>query len=138
MVLPRKAIFIFVGSLFLFILDRLFKYLAVQEVSWLVLFWNDRIAFSLPLVWSYVLSAGVVIILLLILRTGIRAFFSQHYIRSGWWLMLFLGALSNLYDRLVYSAVIDYFQLWTGFFNIADIMIGLGILYLVFIDSHDT
>ena len=45
---------------------------------------------------------------------------------------LIAGDLGNLYDRLMYGAVIDYFQLphWPVF-NIADMCIDLGIILLL-------
>lgn len=46
-------------------------------------------------------------------------------------IFLFVGAASNLIDRLIYGYVIDYFRIATGIINIADLLIATGFtLYL--------
>ena len=60
-------------------------------------------------------------------------------------LMIFGGAIGNLYDRIVYRAVVDFIDLhvadfhWPAF-NLADIYITIGIIMLIisiFIKSED-
>lgn len=47
-------------------------------------------------------------------------------------LLILSGGISNLLDRLIYSGVIDYIQLWVfPVFNIADIAIVLGIAVFI-------
>ena len=46
--------------------------------------------------------------------------------------LIFSGALSNLFDRLIYGCVIDFIDL--GFwpvFNLADVLICLGVFFLI-------
>jgi signal peptidase II len=49
--------------------------------------------------------------------------------------MVFAGALSNLYDRFVHGAVVDYAAWHCGFrwpvFNLADVLIDIGVLWLL-------
>jgi len=49
--------------------------------------------------------------------------------------MVFAGALSNLYDRFVHGAVVDYVAWHCGFrwpvFNLADVLIDIGIVWLL-------
>lgn len=132
----RKAIYIAVLSLFLVILDRTLKFLSAHGVSWLSSFQNDRIAFSLPISWSFFLSVIVIGIMLGIAIALVRAWRTGLFVRCSLFLCLFLGAASNLYDRLLYGAVIDYVRVGTGFFNIADVMIAVALLSLIYIDSR--
>lgn len=48
-------------------------------------------------------------------------------------ILMIVGAASNLYDRLVYGFVIDWAYLgpWWPVFNLADVMIGVGVVVLV-------
>ena len=51
--------------------------------------------------------------------------------------MIIGGALGNFFDRVYYSAVPDFIDLHVGnfhwfVFNVADIFITLGIIYLIF------
>ena len=47
---------------------------------------------------------------------------------------IILGAVSNLLDRITYGFVVDYIQtpLYWWVFNIADIMITIGVIGLIF------
>ncbi len=50
-------------------------------------------------------------------------------------LSIILGSGSNLLDRIMYNGVIDYIALlWLPVFNIADVMIVVGLLYLLIIE----
>lgn len=45
--------------------------------------------------------------------------------------LILTGALSNFYDRIFYQHTVDYLLVFTGVFNLADVMIVMGgILYL--------
>lgn len=48
----------------------------------------------------------------------------------GWSMMLF-GALSNLFNRLIYGSVWDYLSVGPLFFNLADMMIVSGMMLLL-------
>ena len=53
--------------------------------------------------------------------------------------MILGGAISNFYDRIKFSAVPDFIDFHIGnfhwfIFNIADIFITLGIIYLIVLD----
>ena len=53
--------------------------------------------------------------------------------------MIFGGSLGNIFDRLYYSAVVDFIDLHINnihwfIFNIADIFISLGVIILITIE----
>lgn len=47
--------------------------------------------------------------------------------------LIILGAISNLYDRIYYGFVIDwgFFGRWWPVFNLADVMIAVGVILLI-------
>ena len=134
-----------------FILDRFFKVLAVGYyyesplalVGDLFKFsfsQNYNIAFSLP-VSGWWLNWLIILIIL-----GLSFYFfyivkKRDCHKALFLLFIVLGAASNLYDRLVYSCVIDYFDLkYFTVFNLADMMIvgGVaGIIFLLIVDRKE-
>ena len=57
-------------------------------------------------------------------------------------LMIFGGALGNLYDRIFFKAVPDFIDFHIGnfhwfIFNVSDIFISLGVLFLIIVEIID-
>lgn len=134
--MKNKIVFFLI--LFLFIADRLLKYLSfkgeffiIPKIFKFTFFANHRLAFSLPApqTLTIILSIFFISILSLYLLTLFR---QQKMGLALALLAVILGALSNLYDRLAFGFVIDYFHLWPiSYFNIADLMIGGGIIFFL-------
>ena len=58
-------------------------------------------------------------------------------------LMILGGALGNVYDRIFYGAVPDFIDFHIGnfhwfIFNVADIFITLGIIFMIMLEIKDT
>ena len=56
-------------------------------------------------------------------------------------LLVFSGAVSNFYDRLYWGGVIDFISVHYGWyyfptFNVADISISIGIVFMLFVEWH--
>lgn len=91
--------------------------------------YNQNIAFSLPLSgpWLNILISLIIFcLLLIIIYTKIKKTSDQKRI----FLLTFIlfGAISNLLDRFLYGAVVDYFDLkYFTIFNLADVMISVGV-----------
>ena len=151
----KKKIIIFYIVVTIFILDRLSKYiilelsnpigkLNVPITSFLNfdLIWNNGIAFGLfsfnEVLYYNLITLIIIIISLIIL---LLAFKSKGIERVSY-SMIFGGSLGNLFDRLYYSAVIDFIDLninnihWF-IFNIADIFITLGVIMLITLEFFD-
>lgn len=91
---------------------------------------NNYLAFSLP--WSgWILTIFLTILIFGLTIYAVRVIKKQPSQSYGW-LFLLAGAYSNLYDRVVYGGVIDYITSWWTIFNLADILIGLGLIILFF------
>ena len=106
------------------------KFLNIQ------LFWNKGIAFGLfsfdkshfyDLLTAVILAIVVLIGLMIIKSSGVKKYAL---------LMIFGGALGNLYDRIFFKAVPDFIDFHIGnfhwfIFNVADIFISLGVFFMI-------
>jgi lipoprotein signal peptidase len=132
------AIFLLIGSFF--VIDRTLKAFAFanQSFNYSILkpwigweyFENRGIAFGIPIPWYFACLYTPVI--LFIVWHFVKNKISQGIISSAALLLITLGAISNLFDRIYYHFTIDYVRIYTSLINIADIMIVLGAGILVF------
>ncbi len=131
----RLFLTLVISGLFLF-LDRYLKHLAltsstpisnrlVEFFNWQPSF-NHGVAFSLPMPNLLIIGLTVPVLLLL----GYLIFSQKNH--SYFLIPVLLGALSNLYDRVIYRYIVDYFLLLTAIINIADVMIVVGFLLYIF------
>ena len=102
----------------------------------IILIWNEGIAFGLFSAsheyWYNFLTIIIIFTALIILIISFRQERSQKYFL----LLVFGGALGNLYDRIFFKAVPDFIDLHIGsfhwfVFNIADIFITFGVIMLI-------
>ncbi|HBV57766.1 MAG TPA: signal peptidase II [Candidatus Magasanikbacteria bacterium] len=139
-----KNKFFFFAAVIFFLLDRYFKIIALQKISTpsggdffiipqffkFTFFANKAGAFSLPLNNIFIIITSAVIIFFLIIFAR-RALLASYWLFLSGLLLVIGGALSNLFDRVAYQFVIDYFHFWPmSYFNLADVMIGVGIIIL--------
>ena len=103
------------------------------------LIWNEGIAFGLfSFEESYIYNFITIIILTVIIFIFVMIIQSEgvkHYSL----LIIFSGAIGNLYDRISYKAVPDFIDVHIGefhwfIFNIADIFITLGVFFMIFFE----
>ena len=142
-----KTTAIFAAVVFLVVLDRLFKVLTISLKPEIYLFgdWfriilakNQGIAFSLPL-FGWWLNSTIILIIICLLYFFVLKIKKIAYLEAVLALAIILGAGSNLYDRLKFGYVIDYFSLkYYSIFNIADglILVGLVCLLWVTVDKN--
>ena len=95
---------------------------------------NHKIAFSLP--WS-----GPSLLIGLTLVTLALSFIAINYIKKqptqSWgWSLFLAGTYSNLFDRFIYGGVIDYLANWWTIFNLADVLIIIGLSAILLSSSH--
>ena len=107
------------------------KFLDIQ------LIWNEGIAFGLLSfnedLFYNILSALIILILVFI----IFEIKKNKGLKKYSFIMVLGGAVGNLTDRLVHKAVPDFIDFHVGnfhwfIFNIADVFITLGIMFLIF------
>ena len=136
----------------IFILDRLSKIYVVHldRVSYtselyqskylnITLVWNEGIAFgllsfnqnSLYNLLSLLIALIVLIIFFMIIK--------NDNIKKYPLLMIFAGAIGNLYDRIFFQAVPDFIDFHVGefhwfIFNVADIFISIGVIFMILLE----
>ena len=103
------------------------------------LIWNEGIAFGLlsfndKIIYN-LLTFIIFIIILIIFFMVLKSYGLKKYSL----LMILGGALGNVYDRIFYGAVPDFIDFHIGnfhwfIFNVADIFITIGILFMVIIE----
>ena len=111
-------------------LNNLEKYQILGSILEFRLVFNPYIAFSLPLS-GIILNILIFSLILALLYLIIYSIIKQKLNLINIYLLTFIlfGAISNLLDRFLYGAVIDYFDLkYFTIFNLADLMISLGVL----------
>ena len=146
----KKIIIYFVTIFFIFLADRISKLyilsilenfgnvnININSYINFVLVWNSGIAFGLlsfdqseiyNLITIFIIFINLLIVYLIIKIKDIRAYF---------FLIVLGGSLGNLFDRIYYSAVLDFIDIsFKNFhwfiFNVADIFISIGIICLIF------
>ena len=136
--------------LLIFLLDRISKIYVIHLDEILLnseiitskfiniqLIWNEGVAFGLFAFDDksfYNLITGFIIIIILTLIYFIR---KTKGIEKYSFIVILGGALGNVFDRFLYSAVPDFIDIhYQNFhwfiFNVADIFITLGVLLLIF------
>ena len=113
------------------------KYLNIDLV------WNEGIAFGLLSfnqnnlynLLSFLIAIIIFVIFFMIIRNNDN---NKKYPL----LMIFAGALGNLYDRITYKAVPDFIDFHIGefhwfIFNVADIFISLGVFFMILVELID-
>ena len=153
--LNKKFYFNLSIVLIIFFLDRITKkiiihldqenfgqYIFSSEYLNISLVWNKGIAFGLlsfnenyvyNILTTLIALVTFVILLMILKNDGFKRFSL---------LMIMGGALGNLYDRIFFSAVPDFFDFHVGnfhwfVFNVADIFITMGVIFMILIELID-
>jgi len=138
LVWPSSVILIF------FVIDRILKNLFLEKLSskrisifgdWFGFAFqkNEGISYSIPLNgWLVIVITSVIIFVLVFII--IRIVRKKEWNYYSPLLLIILGAFSNLLDRLRYEYVVDMVNIgqWLTF-NIADLMILVGALWLIIV-----
>jgi len=153
--LNKKFYFNLSIVLIIFFLDRITKKVVIHlnqenfgqqifssEYLNINLIWNQGIAFGLfSFNENYVYNILTILIALIILVILIMILKNEGFKRFSL-LMIMGGALGNLYDRIFFSAVPDFFDFHVGnfhwfIFNVADIFITIGVIFMILIEFTD-
>ena len=105
----------------------------------LYLIWNKGIAFGLLSIDESMIYNSITVMIGLIIIVILFMMWRNDNIQRYFLAIIAGGALGNLYDRIVYTAVPDFIDLhFQGFhwfvFNIADIFITVGVLCLILVE----
>ena len=105
----------------------------------LFLIWNKGIAFGLLSMNASMVYNIITLIISLIIFVIFFIMWKNDNIQRYFLALVSGGALGNLYDRIVYTAVPDFIDLhFHGFhwfvFNVADIFITVGVFCLILVE----
>ncbi len=152
---PRNFFFYLIIVIFIFLFDRISKIyilnvaenygevnILVNSYINLILVWNSGIGFGLLSSDNLLIYNLITTLIILINLIIIYLIYSSNDIRVYLYLIILGGSLGNLFDRLYYSAVPDFIDLnYNGYhwfiFNVADIFISIGIIFLILIELID-
>ena len=151
-----KTITNFIVILFIFFIDRISKIYVINQSKKKLsselfssdylninLMWNEGIAFGLVtfnesffynLLTIFICVIIIVIFFMVLKNDGLKKYSL---------LMIFGGALGNLYDRVFFQAVPDFIDFHVGnfhwfVFNVADIFISIGVLIMILSEFKGT
>jgi signal peptidase II len=145
----KKTALLFLPAVFLFCLDRYLKFLSLKyflerDFNLLGDFFkfsfaeNKGIAFSLS-INQIVLFFLIGIILAALIFYSWKLFLRRDFLNLSFVFLIILGAMSNLYDRIIFGFVIDYFDLmYFTIFNLADVMVFCGVVFLLLMEFWGT
>tara|TARA_Y100000591_G_C21800129_1_gene681593 strand:- start:902 stop:1393 length:492 start_codon:yes stop_codon:yes gene_type:complete len=143
-------IFIFdrLSKIYVIYLDKKLSDLEIYTSKFLniTLFWNEGIAFGLFSFGQENFYNLLTILILIIILIIFFISFNSKGLKRYAFLMIFGGALGNVFDRIFNKAVPDFIDLHIGdfhwfIFNVADIFITIGVIFLIileFIGSNKT
>ena len=145
----KKYFLDFFIIIFIFFLDRISKllvinyadangemYVNVTSFLDINLIWNEGIAFGLFSFNNELYYNLLTIFILLIILIIVFLMFKSKSFEKLCFIMIIGGSLGNLFDRIYYSAVPDFIDIYFNnfhwfIFNVADIFISIGVIILI-------
>lgn len=121
--------FWFAILLALIAIDQLSKWLA--RVLQINVFRNYNFAFSLPIP-GWVMFPIYIVVLILVVRYIWKTWATSAPRVRFAWLLILAGGLSNIIERIILGYVRDFIPIANGTLNVADLMIILGALLILF------
>ena len=149
----RKTFFINLTIIFsIFTLDRLTKLYIIylnkinssseiftSKFLNIYLIWNEGIAFGLfsfneDNLYNFLTLFILIIIFVILYMISKSSGFKKYSL-----LLIFGGALGNVFDRIIYKAVPDFIDFHIGnfhwfIFNVADIFITIGVIFMIYFE----
>ena len=149
----KKNYFInFLLIIIIFSLDRISKYYVISKSEIYLssslftskfldinLIWNEGIAFGLFSFDQKIYYNLMTIIIILIMIVIFWFITKTKNFEKMAFIMVFSGAMGNIFDRLYYTSVPDFIDIHIGdfhwfIFNVADIFITMGVILLIILE----
>ena len=147
--MTKKYFLNFFFVLIVFSIDRVSKFLVIKfaginnqlninvtQFFDINLIWNEGIAFGLFSFDQNIYYNLLTIFIFLIILVIIYLMFKSRGWEKFGYLLIVGGSLGNIFDRVYYSAVPDFIDIYFNnfhwfIFNVADIFISLGVIILI-------
>ena len=105
----------------------------------IILIWNEGIAFGLFSFSQTIMYDLLTLFISLVIIVILIMLIKSNDLRKYPLLMIFGGAIGNLYDRVFYKAVPDFIDVHVNnfhwfIFNVADIFISIGVIFMILIE----
>ena len=105
----------------------------------IILIWNEGIAFGLFSFSQTIMYDLLTLFISLVIIVILIMLIKSNDLRKYPLLMIFGGAIGNLYDRVFYKAVPDFIDVHVNnfhwfIFNVADIFISIGVISMILIE----
>tara|TARA_B100000401_G_C52624363_1_gene632936 strand:+ start:90 stop:563 length:474 start_codon:yes stop_codon:yes gene_type:complete len=148
----KKNIWNLIFILSIFLVDRVSKIAIIEsskefgdvniEVTPFLnfnLIWNDGIAFGLFSFDQKIYYNSITLLIVLIIALIFWMITKTKQSEKLAFIMIFGGSLGNVFDRIYYSSVPDFIDIHVNnfhwfIFNVADIFISLGVIFLIMIE----
>ena len=145
----KNNIFYFIVILSIFLLDRISKILIINiseeiknneiyqsEFINFQLIWNEGIAFGLLSFENDFIYHSISLLITLIILILIIMLIKSKNVEKIGFALISGGAIGNLFDRIMFKSVPDFIDFHINnfhwfIFNIADIFITIGVLWLI-------
>ena len=136
-------IFLFdrISKIYVIYLDKKFLGNEIFSSKFLniTLIWNEGIAFGFFSFGDKTLYDYLTILIFTIILAIVFMIIKSEGSKKYSLLMILGGALGNIFDRIYYKAVPDFIDIHIGnfhwfIFNIADIFITLGVVFMIFLE----
>ena len=152
----RKFLINFFLTLIIFFLDRISKIYVISQSEKnlfddlyqskflnISLIWNEGIAFGLLSFEKSHLYNFLTFLILIVIIIIFFMILKSDGLKKYSLLMIFGGALGNLYDRIFFKAVPDFIDFHIGnfhwfIFNVSDIFITLGVSFMIILEITDS
>ncbi len=137
----RTTVFLLIGAVLLFVVDRFSKYSAlewlhepvilIRDILHLHFLPNTRFIFALQ-PSNVVIMSIVAIVMLVLMSLLAREYVAKNNAQVICLTVILIGAFSNLLDRFRFGYVIDFISIpFWSVFNLSDIYIVIGVIAFI-------
>ena len=133
-----------ISKIYVIFLDKKFSgsEIFVSKFLNINLIWNEGIAFGLLSFDQENLYNFLTILIILIIFFIFMMTLKSYGLKKIGLIMILGGALGNVFDRILYKAVPDFIDFHIGnfhwfIFNLADIFITLGVIFMILLEMTD-
>ena len=135
----KKSLVFTITAIVAIVADQYVKTVILGGFRWqseyisIIFVLNDGVAFSmLSFLQSYLKYIQIALLLFGIVYCASIGYIRKYALELG---LIFGSGISNIYDRFMYGGVVDYvyYHHWFDFavFNLADVLIDIGVLLII-------